>query len=93
MAENSTTPRRVIANISVESVVNTAQQKYPELGKISDDAGMSRWFESAYKAIDEMDAYNKANWEKYTRGYGGDAGRRIQSLLDNADSVGEYLRS
>lgn len=63
------------------------------LGYIADDAGAQAWFKEAYNAIQEMEAYNTQNWEKFQRNYGAAPAERIRKVLGNADMVGSYLNN
>lgn len=82
-----------VNDISIDAVVNSANELFPEYGSITDGASASKWFESAYNAIEEMNAYNSQYADQYQKEYGGEAGQRIKQLLGNADAVGEYLRT
>ena len=54
-------------------------------------SGVSKWFEDAYGAMEEMQSYNKANASKYDANYGGEAGERIKSLLNSSKDVYDYI--
>jgi hypothetical protein len=56
-----------------------------------DATGVSKWFNDAYGAMEEMQNYNKANASKYDANYGGEAGERIKSLLNSSKDVYDYI--
>ena len=53
--------------------------------------GVSKWLDDAYRAMEEMENYNKANASKYDANYGGEAGDRIKSLLNSSKDVYDYI--
>lgn len=64
----------------------------PEYGRIQDDASAQAWLKSAYTAIQDMQAYNNDNWDKFQRNYGAEPAQRVRQLLDNAEMVNSYLQ-
>ena len=82
---------RARAAAAYESDVRQSAQKYG-FDPSGETPNVNQWFESAYNAIEEMNSYNKENWDVFDTNYGGEAGTRVSKLLGEAVSIGDYLR-
>ena len=58
-----------------------------------DSDGVTKWFNDAHSAMSEMENYNKANADKYDADYGGDAGKRVDYLLNSSKDVYNYIQN
>ena len=89
----STTAQATPVSSSGQSTFDSYRQKLRSkyLPDNVDSAGIYKWLDDAYSAMEEMENYNKANASKYDANYGGEAGERIKSLLNSSKDVYDYI--